>query len=89
MRAVDLNGVWLLRELSTEKDDIPGTFEQHGNDVDWIEAHVPGVVHLDLAHSKKIPYPFYGLNELDVKWIEYKNWHCRKIFTVDEKLLSR
>jgi len=88
MRTVDLSGVWLLRELSTEKDDTPDTFEDHNKDVDWIEAHVPGVVHLDLAHSKKIPCPFYGLNELDVKWIEDKDWCYRKRFVVDEKLLE-
>ena len=88
MRTVNLNGVWLLKELSTEKDDIPDTFEHHDNDIDWIEAHVPGVAHLDLAHSKKIPYPFYGLNELDVKWIEYKDWCYTKRFAVDEELLE-
>jgi len=32
MRIADLNGVWLLKELSTEKDDILGAFEHHDND---------------------------------------------------------
>jgi len=87
MGTVDLNGAWLFKELSIKKDDIPDTLEHHDNDVDWIEAHVPGVVHLDLAHSKKIPHPFYDLNELGVKWIEDKDWCYKRRFAVDEDLL--
>jgi beta-mannosidase len=87
MRTVDLNGVWLLKELSTGKDDIQDAFKDRNKDANWMEAYVPGVVHLDLAHSKKIPHPFYGLNELDVKGIEDKDWCYKKSFVVDEGLL--
>ena len=89
MRTVDLNGVWLFKEISAEGNCIQDAGAKRHADVGWAKAHVPGVVHLDLVHSKKIPHPYYGLNELDVKWVEDKNWHGRKIFTVDEKLPSR
>jgi hypothetical protein len=73
MRTADLNGVWLLKELSTEEADIPDTLEDFNKDTGWAEAHVPGVVHLDLIRSRKISHLYYGLNELDVKQIESKD----------------
>jgi beta-galactosidase/beta-glucuronidase len=88
MRTVDLNGVWLLKELSTGKDDTQGAFEDHKRDADWGEALVPGVIHLDLIRSEGTPHPYYRLNELDVKWIEGKGWCYRKEFVTDEDLLK-
>ena len=35
MRTIDLNGAWLLKEMSTGKDDIRDTLEDHNKDVDF------------------------------------------------------
>lgn len=54
----------------------------------WLSAQVPGCVHTDLRRVKKIPDPFFGTNELDLQWIEERDWEYRTIFNVSEKLLA-
>jgi beta-mannosidase len=87
MRVVDLNGPWMLKGFDAGKGDRDRAHDPHYDDSDWMEAHVPGVVHLDLIRLKKIPHPFYGLNELEVKWVEDKDWWYRKRLVVDDEVL--
>ncbi len=54
----------------------------------WLPAQVPGCVHTDLRRTKQIPDPFYGTNELDLQWIEERDWEYRATFAVSEKLLA-
>ena len=54
----------------------------------WLPAQVPGCVHTDLRRAKQIPDPFFGTNELDLQWIEERDWEYRATFTVSEKLLA-
>ncbi len=53
----------------------------------WLPATVPGCVHTDLLAAGKIPDPFYGTHELDLQWIEERDWEYRAEFTVSEKSL--
>ena len=48
----------------------------------WLPATVPGCVHTDLIAAGKIPDPFYGTHELDLQWIEERDWEFRSEFTV-------
>jgi hypothetical protein len=66
MRTVGLNGAWLLKETHIVKGGIQDVLEDQDKDTNWMKARVPGVVHLDLVRSEKIPHPYYGLDELDV-----------------------
>ncbi len=52
----------------------------------WRPAKVPGCVHQDLRRNKVIPDPFWGTNELDLQWIEQRDWEYRTTFTVGAKL---
>jgi len=88
MRTVDLTGVWLLKEVSIEKDCTQDGSASHHRDVGWAKARVPGVVHPDLVHSKKIPHPYYRLGELDVRKIEDRDWCYKKKFKVDGDFLE-
>ncbi|HEY4300263.1 MAG TPA: glycoside hydrolase family 2 protein [Candidatus Didemnitutus sp.] len=54
----------------------------------WLPAHVPGCVHTDLVAAGKIPDPFFGTNELDLQWIEERDWEYRGVFTVPAGLLA-
>jgi len=54
----------------------------------WLPAAVPGCVHTDLLRAKKIPDPFYGTNELELQWIEERDWEYRAEFTVPPSLLA-
>jgi beta-mannosidase len=49
---------------------------------------VPGCVHLDLRALDAIPDPFYGTHELDLQWIEERDWEYRGTFSVSAALLN-
>ncbi len=54
----------------------------------WRAAVVPGCVHRDLLRHRLIPDPFWGTNELDLRWIEERDWEYRAAFTVPQALLD-
>ena len=61
------------------------TVELNGNwsfsfDDRWLDAHVPGCIHLDLLDNKLIPDPFWGTNEDSVAWVAEKEWTYRTYF---------
>ena len=68
-----LTGPWQLRQAGTET---------------WIPATVPGAVHTDLLAAGRIPDPFIGENELQVKWVAGQDWEYRKEFDADSGLLA-
>lgn len=54
----------------------------------WRDAVVPGCVHRDLRRHELIPDPFFGTNELDLQWIEDRDWEYRATFNVPAALLN-
>jgi beta-mannosidase len=54
----------------------------------WLPATVPGCVHTDLRAAGRIPDPFFGTNELDLHWIEERDWEYRAAFNVPASLLA-
>ncbi|MBU3020533.1 glycoside hydrolase family 2 protein [Aestuariibacter sp. A3R04] len=68
-----LNGAWEFRQAGTER---------------WFPATVPGCNFTDLMAAGLIDDPFYRDNESKLQWIEKENWEYRKIFVVDEEMLS-
>ena len=42
--------------------------------------------HTDLRANGKIEDPFYRMNELQLQWIDKKDWEYRTEFTVSEKI---
>ncbi|MBL9204872.1 MAG: glycoside hydrolase family 2 protein [Opitutaceae bacterium] len=52
----------------------------------WLPAVVPGCVHTDLMRAGRIPDPFYGTHELDLQWIEERDWEYESAFTVPSSL---
>ncbi|WP_221774750.1 beta-mannosidase [Pelagicoccus albus] len=51
-------------------------------------ATVPGCVHTDLRTAGLIPDPFWGSNELDLRWIENEDWVYETVFQVDLEQLQ-
>lgn len=47
----------------------------------WLPATVPGTVHTDLLANGKIEDPFYRTNELQLQWIDKKDWEYRTEFS--------
>jgi beta-mannosidase len=54
----------------------------------WLPAKIPGCVHTDLLRARQIPDPFYGTNELGLRWIEERDWEYRAAFTASAALLA-
>ncbi|BET65316.1 glycoside hydrolase family 2 TIM barrel-domain containing protein [Opitutales bacterium ASA1] len=54
----------------------------------WRAASVPGCVHTDLRRLERIPDPFWGTNELDLQWIEERDWEYRTQFQASAALLA-
>jgi beta-mannosidase len=54
----------------------------------WRAALVPGCVHRDLLRHRLIPDPFWGTNEIDLQWIEERDWEYRTSFTAPKSLLA-
>ncbi len=55
----------------------------------WLTAKVPGCVHTDLLDNEKIKDPFYGVNELDLQWIDKYDWEYQTTFKVEKDLLDK
>ncbi|MCX8183453.1 MAG: glycoside hydrolase family 2 protein [Crenarchaeota archaeon] len=81
METISLNGEWFFKECGKDEKTLPSTGP-------WLKAKVPGVVHLDLLRNKKIPNPFFRMNELEVAWVEEKDWWYMKEFHVDKEFLN-
>ncbi|MBW5447088.1 glycoside hydrolase family 2 protein [Cohnella sp. CFH 77786] len=55
---------------------------------EWRPAQVPGCVHTDLLRNGLIPDPFDGTNEIDLQWIDKKDWEYETAFDVPGELLT-
>ncbi|QYM78312.1 glycoside hydrolase family 2 protein [Horticoccus luteus] len=74
MPSLDLSAArWTFRDAATKT---------------WLPAQVPGCVHTDLHRAGKIPDPFFGTNELDLQWIEERDWEYRATFNVTRATLA-
>jgi len=77
-----------MSNLINQKLNDNWEFQESGDRI-WLDAVVPGCVHLDLLDNNLIPEPFYGENEKNLQWISYKDWNYRLIFYPDSELLNR
>jgi beta-mannosidase len=62
-------------------------FRQAGK-LDWMKATVPSCVFTDLMEAGRIPDPFDGENEKQVKWVAEQDWEYQRAFNVDAGLLA-
>ena len=69
-----LNSRWTFKEKETET---------------WLNATVPGCVHLDLIDNNQIPDPFFGTNEKNIQWIAEKDWTYRLTFHPEPEILTK
>ncbi len=81
---------WGIIGCSTEKEirtelNSGWQFRQRDSGT-WLPATVPGTVHTDLLANGKIEDPFYRMNELQLQWIDKKDWEYRTEFTVLEEI---
>lgn len=85
---ISLDGVWMVRpdDLTCESDAgyRKVSEEQDG----WIEARVPGEIHLDLVRAGQMEEPLVSDNVFRSRWPEEKSWWYRTSFSVPDGFLQ-
>ena len=81
--------VFILYNCSNQNNETVEISENwtFKNNVDslWLEASVPGDVHMDLLKNGLIEDPFYRLNEHDLQWIDKTDWEYKTEFDLSKK----
>src|SRR5579883_2623085 len=76
---ITLESAWRVR--ATEPEDA-----SPGSQMPWIEAQVPGHVHLDLTRAGIIQDPCYRMGERSCAWVAETDWVYETQFCVEERL---
>ena len=80
MASLSLDGIWKLRGFDGEHGQ-PETFcVENAEERTFIEAQVPGEVHLDLERNGWIPDCNLALNAQSARWVEEQVWVYRTRF---------
>ncbi len=56
---------------------------------EWVPATVPGEIHVALLQAGRIPDPFQGDNELEVKWVAERDWEFAGLIDLPGSLLNQ
>ena len=72
-----------LNEVRGVPRKLPGSYNGRG----WLDATVPGEVHLDLMEQGLLDNPYIGINIFKARWVEECIWHYRRIFDMPETAL--
>lgn len=71
------------KNLSKEKWQF-----KNAKETEWLKAKVPGTVHTDLLHLKKIPDPYLANNESILQYLENENWDYKTNFIITKAELD-
>ncbi|HEY8879896.1 MAG TPA: hypothetical protein VIN03_20165, partial [Roseateles sp.] len=80
-RLIDLHEGWQLAEAPAGADARALTALPTEA---WLPAAVPGTAHGALLAAGRIPDPFYGMNEAEVRWVGERCWAWRLFFKAGE-----
>ena len=86
---LDLNGTWRARGFDGQHGS-PESFLAPGADERvFIDAEVPGDIHLDLQREGLVGDPNIGLNVQNQRWVEEQMWVYRRTFTAPVDSIGR
>lgn len=90
LSSLSLNGTWKVRGF----DGQHGRPDQYGcsEDADeriFIDAQVPGEIHLDLERAGWIPDCNIGMNAQSARWVEEQVWVYRTCFDAPKEAISQ
>ncbi len=87
-RLIDLHDGWQLAEAPFGLGGLDGPALAALPAGAWLPAAVPGTAHGALLAAGRIPDPFYGRNEADVRWVGERRWAWRLGFDVAGELAA-
>lgn len=78
-------GQELDADLLGKKKEISDLYDERK----WMDATVPGEVHLDLWKQGIIDNPYTGSNVLKARWVEEFVWYYRRVFEASDQYNSK
>jgi beta-mannosidase len=88
LSSLDLNGIWRARWSDGQRGRAEYANRDVADDVRYIDAAVPGEIHLDLIKAGLLAEPADGLNCLAARWVEEMIWSYRRDFTAPRAALA-
>ena len=88
MQSISLNGIWKLRHEPLSCSGEKGFAKVKATRGGWMDARVPGEVHLDLMRAGLMPEPLVSTNAQKCRWPEQKSWWYRTVFHVTSAFLA-
>ena len=88
MQTIGLNGGWSVRAEALGCEGEKGYRRVRRARGGWIDARVPGEVHLDLIKAGMMDEPLVGTRAPRCRWPERKSWWFRTTFHVPARFLA-
>ncbi|MCK5852128.1 hypothetical protein KAH27_03775, partial [bacterium] len=88
MISLKLNGKWKIKNETLLCKGTTGLKKVVKKRAGWIDANVPGEIHLDLMRAGLLDEPLFSLNAKKSRWPEKCSWWFVKSFDVTESVLS-
>lgn len=88
MTTISLDGLWQVRPEALECLGLAGLAEVERATEGWLEAQIPGEIHLDLMRAGLMPDPSVGANMPDCRWPETRSWWFWTEFEVNAGFLA-
>ncbi|MDO8588719.1 MAG: hypothetical protein Q7T82_16950 [Armatimonadota bacterium] len=86
LQTFSLNGGWKIRGFDGAHGHPEAFFGESCDETGFIDAQVPGNVHLDLERAGVIPDCNFGTNAQSARWVEEQVWVYRTTFDAPPSL---
>ncbi|MEI6916359.1 MAG: sugar-binding domain-containing protein, partial [Armatimonadota bacterium] len=88
-QSLDLNGAWKIRGFDGQHGQPEGFCGDGADERTFLDAIVPGTVHMDLERSGQIEDVNIGPNVQKARWVEEQVWVYRKRFNAPHEALGQ
>jgi len=88
IKELDLNGTWRARWADGQRGRLDHANREDVDEARYIDAKVPGEIHMDVWKQGWIKDPYVGTNCLAARWVEECIWSYRRFFTAPRAALK-
>lgn len=88
LKQISLDGKWKARWTDGQRGRAEYAEREATDDARYIDAQVPGEIHLDVWKQGWIDDPYVGTNCLAARWVEECIWSYRRFFDVPNEAVK-
>ena len=88
LKQLDLNGTWRARWTDGQRGGLAFAEREDTDEARYIDAQVPGEIHLDVWKAGWIKDPYVETNCLAARWVEECMWSYRRFFNAPSEALK-